>query len=59
MRSLCKHTLFVLLFALEVTDINILDKIEFQAHEVMDLLKKFNNFPVFKAKKAEGAAAKK
>ena len=59
MRSLCKHILFVLLFALEVTDINILDKTEFQTHEVLNFLKKSNIDPAFKAKKAIGTAAKK
>ena len=59
MRSLCKHILFVLLFALEVTHINILDKIEFQTHEVLNFLKKSNIHPAFKALKAIGTAAKK
>ena len=59
MRSLCKHILFVLLFALEVTDINILNKTEFQTHEVLNFLKKSNIDPAFKAKKAIGTAAKK
>ena len=58
-RSLCKHILFVLLFALEMTDINILDKTEFETHEVVNFLKKSNIDPAFKAKKATGAAAQK
>ena len=58
MRSLCKHKLFVLLFALAVTDINILEKTEFQTHEVVNILKKSNTDPAFKAKKAIGTAAK-
>ena len=41
MRSLCKY-IFVLLFALEVTDINNLDKTELQTHEVLNFLKKSN-----------------
>ena len=36
MRSLCKHILFALLFALEMTDINILDKTEFQTQKVVN-----------------------
>ena len=58
MRSLCKHKLFVLLFALAVTDINILEKTKFQTHEVVNFLKKSNINPAFKAKKAMRAAAK-
>ena len=58
MRSLCKHKLLVLLFALEVTDINILDNIEFQTHEVVNILKKSNIDLAFKAKKSIGKAAK-
>ena len=42
-----------------VTDINILDKTEFQTHEVVDLLMKSNINPAFKAKKAIGTVAKK
>ena len=42
-----------------VTDINIIDKTEFQTHEVVDLLMKSNIDPAFKAKKAIGAVAKK
>ena len=59
MRFLRKPILFVLLFPLEVTDINILDKTEFQTLEVLNFLKKFNIDPAFKAKKAIGTAAKK
>ena len=59
MRSLCKHILFVLLLALEVADINILDKTEFQTHKVLNFLKKSNIDPAFKALKAIGTAAKK
>ena len=59
MGSLCKHTLFVLLFVLEVTDIHILDRKEFQTQEVLNFLKKSNIDPAFKAKKATGTAAKK
>ena len=59
MRSLCKHILFVMQFALEVTHINILDKTEFQTHRVVNFLKKSNIDPVFKAKKATGVASKK
>ena len=40
MRSLLKHILSVLLFVLKVTDINILDKTEFQTHEVVKFFKK-------------------
>ena len=54
-----KHKLFVQSFALEVTDINILDITEFQTHEVVKLLKKSNIDPAFKAKKEIGKAAKK
>ena len=45
------HTV-CLLFALEVTDIDILDKTEFQTHEVVNFLNKSNIDPAFKAKKA-------
>ena len=55
MRSSCKH----ILFALAVTDINLLDKTEFQIHEVVNFLKKFNIDSAFKAKKATGTEAKK
>ena len=58
MGSLCKHKLLVLLFALEVTDINILDNTEFQTHEVVNILKKSNIDLAFKAKKSVGKAAK-
>ena len=34
-RCLCKHILFTLLFALEMTNINILDKTEFQTQKVV------------------------
>ena len=56
---MCKRKLFVLLLALEMTNINILDKTEFQTHEVVNFLKKNNNYLAFKAKKAIGTAAKK
>ena len=52
------HTV-CLLFALEVTDIDILDKTEFQTHEVVNFLNKSNIDPAFKAKKAIGTVAKK
>ena len=42
-----------------MTAINILDKTEFQRHEVVNFLKKSNIDPAFKAKKATGTAAKK
>ena len=59
MKSLCKYILFVLLFALEVTDINFLSKTAFQTHDVLNFLKKSNMDLAFKAKKAIGTAAKK
>ena len=59
MRYMCKHKLFVLLFAMEMTNINILDKTEFQTHEVVNFLQKNNIDLAFKAKKAIGTAAKK
>ena len=52
------HTV-CLLFALEVTDIDILDKTEFQTHEVVNFLNKSNIDPAFKAKKAICTVAKK
>ena len=58
-RSLCKHTLFALLFPLEVTYINILNKTEFQKHEAVNFLKKPNIDPVIKTKKAAGTLAMK
>ena len=58
-RSWFKFILFVLLFQLDVRAINILDKTEFQRHEVVNFLKKSNIDPAFKAKKATGTAAKK
>ena len=42
-----------------MTDIKILDKTEFQTHEVMNFLKKSNIDPAFKVRKAIGTAAKK
>ena len=46
------------MFALAVTDINILEKTKFETHEVVNFLKKSNINPAFKAKKAMRAAAK-
>ena len=42
-----------------MTDINILDKTEFQTHEVVNFLKKSTIDPAFKSKKAIGTSAKK
>ena len=58
-RSWFKFILFVLLLQLDVRAINILDKTEFQRHEVVNFLKKSNIDHAFKAKKATGTAAKK
>ena len=59
MRFLCEHILFVLLLALELTDINILDKTEFHTLKVLNVSNKSNIDLAFKAKKATGTAAKK
>ena len=58
MRSLCKHILFVHFFALEVLDISILEKTQSQTHEVLNLLKKSNIDPAFKAKKTNSSLEK-
>ena len=42
-----------------MTNINLLHKTEFQIHEVVNFLKKFNIDSAFKAKKATGTEAKK
>ena len=49
----CKHILFVLYFALGVTDIDKLNKFGFQADEVSEILKNTVIDPQFKKTKAK------
>ena len=46
----CKHILFVLMFVLDVSDVNVLDTLTFETEEIVHILHKTDVDPQFKTK---------
>ena len=48
----CKHILFVLMFVLDVSDVNVLDTLAFETEEIVHILHKTDVDPQFKRNKS-------